>query len=375
MSKVRLSLVECFSEVADPRIARTRVHLLSDVLTLAVLAVIAGAEGWEDIEEFGHDKAEWLQQFLKLPGGIPSHDTISRVFRRLKPREFHAALLEWMGGLAEQFGFRQIAIDGKTLRRSHDHSLRAALHLVSAWSHANQLVLAQEATDAKSNEITAIPKILQLLELQGAIVTIDALGCQKEIAKQIVEGGGDYVLAVKDNQPKLHTAIAEYFLHLHETNFADCKVRRLTTADDGHGRQEQRCYYMTALPDTLQEFTKDWKQLTSIGQAINITTRDGHETSEVRYYILSGEPRVKQFAAAVRNHWSIENSLHWTLDMTFREDESRIRKDHGPENFATLRRNALSLLKRDKSKGSIKQKRKRAGWNNEALLNFIQQAT
>jgi len=376
MARCRLALVESFSEIADPRIERTKRHLLSDILTLAVLAVIAGAEGWEDIEEFGHSKHEWLKQYLSLENGIPSHDTISRVFRALKPKEFHSALTQWLETLHEQLGFEQIAIDGKTLRRSHDRSsMRATLHLVSAWSVANQLVLGQEATAAKSNEITAIPKLLQILELKGAIVTIDAMGCQKEIAQQIVGGGGDYVLAVKDNQPTLQAAISDYFLHLHETDFVGCEVRRWTTIDEGHGRHERRTYYVTPLPESMQSFAADWKKLTSIGQAINISFRDGREVADIRYFILSRPPQVKQFATAVRGHWSIENSLHWTLDMTFREDESRIRKDHGPENFATLRRTALGLIKQDKSKGSVKKKRKRAGWNNAALLTIVQNAT
>ena len=372
MARCTVALVECFAEIADPRIERSKRHLLSDILTLAVLAVIAGAEGWEDIEEFGHSKHDWLKQYLSLNSGIPSHDTISRVFRALKPNEFNSALTGWLETLREQLGFQQIAIDGKTLRRSHDRSsMQAALHLVSAWSVANQFVLGQEATDAKSNEITAIPKLLQMLELKGAIVTIDAMGCQKEI----VDGGGDYVLAVKDNQPTLHAAISDYFLHQHETDFAGCEVRRFTTINQEHGRQERRTYYVTPLPQSMQSFTADWKRLTSIGQAINITFRDGREVAEIRYFILSMPPQVKRFATAVRGHWGIENSLHWTLDMTFREDESRIRKDHGPENFATIRRAALGLIKQDKSKGSVKKKRKRAGWNNAALLNIIKNAT
>lgn len=376
MAKIRLSLVECFAELVDPRIERTKRHLLSDILTLSVLAVTAGAEGWEDIEEFGKNKLTWLKQYLHLPHGIPSHDTISRLFRQLKPGEFQAVLLQWMETLHKQLGFQLIAIDGKTARRSHDRqSMQSALHLVCAWNVANHMVLGQEATAAKSNEITAIPKLLQMLELKGALVTIDAMGCQKEIASQIVDGGGDYVLAAKDNQPTLTAAIGDHFTRLHETDFAGCEVRRLTTVDEGHGRAERRLYFITALPDSMKSFQADWKKLTSIGQAISITQRDGREVSDVRYFILSLEPQVKRFATAVRGHWGIENSLHWVLDMTFREDECRIRKDHGPENFATIRRTALSLIKRDKSKGSIKKKRKRAGWNNDALLNIIQQAT
>jgi predicted transposase YbfD/YdcC len=376
LARMKLSLVECFTEVIDPRIERTKRHELSDILTLSVLAVIAGAEGWEDIEEFGHSKQEWLKEYLELSNGIPSHDTISRVFRALKPQEFNAALLQWMESLHEQLGFRHVAIDGKTLRRSHDRgSMKAALHLVSAWSTAQQLVLGQEATDAKSNEITAIPKLLKLLELKGAIVTIDAMGCQKEIARQIVEGGGDYVLAVKDNQPTLHAAISNHFLHLYETDFAGCEVRRLTTVDQGHGRDERRYYYVTELPESLRTLGTEWAKLTSIGQAINVSIRNGQEVCDVRHFILSLPPQVKRFAAAVRGHWGIENSLHWTLDMTFREDESRIRKDHGPENFAILRRAALGRIKQDKSKGSVKKKRKRAAWNNDALLTIVKSSS
>jgi len=373
MARLKLPLVECFAEIADPRIERTRQHLLCDILTLAVLAVIAGAEGWEDIEEFGQSKHEWLKRYLALPNGIPSHDTISRVFRALKPQEFNAALTQWMETLHEELGFKHVAIDGKTLRRSHDRgSMREALHLVCAWSTAHQSVLGQQATDAKSNEITAIPLLLQMLELKGAIVTIDAMGCQKEIARQIVEGGGDYVLAVKQNQPTLYAAISDYFLHLHETGLAGRGVRQLKTVDQGHGRLEDRYYYITALPDSMIAFRDEWASLTSIGQVVSVTTRDGKEVSEVRQFILSTPPEVKRFARANRGHWGIENSLHWTLDITFREDESRIRKDHGPENFASLRRAALGLIKQDKSKGSVKKKRKRAGWNNEALLTIVQ---
>jgi predicted transposase YbfD/YdcC len=376
MAKRSLGLVECFAELVDPRIERTRRHRLCDILALSVLAVIAGAEGWEDIEEFGQQKHAWLKQFLSLSHGIPSHDTISRLFRALKPAAFQEALMEWLESLHEQLGLKLIAIDGKTVRRSHDRrTMKSALHLVCAWSVRNHLVLGQQATDAKSNEITAIPELLKRLELNGAIITIDAMGCQKEIARQIVNGGGDYVLAVKDNQPTLHAAIAEHFAGLHASNIANGEVRRLTTRDEAHGRREQRCYYVTALPDSLRALRDGWKTLTSIGQAINITERDGREISEVRYYILSLEPRVKQFAAAVRGHWGIENCLHWVLDVTFREDECRIRKDHGPENFASIRRAAVGLIKRDKSKGSVRKKRKRAAWNNDALLNLLQQAT
>jgi predicted transposase YbfD/YdcC len=365
-------MAECFAEIEDPRIERTKRHQLVDILCLAVLAVIAGAEGWEEVEEFGRQKRDWLKKFLRLPGGVPSHDTISRVFRQLKPAAFQEGFNRWMESLHEHLGLRLVAIDGKTLRRSHDRkTMKSALHAVCAWSVENHLVLGQQAVDEKSNEITAIPELLELLELKGAIVTIDAMGCQKEIAARIVKGGGDYVLAVKDNQPKLHAALQEYFLRLHETEFADGDCRRHETRDKAHGRCEERYYYQSPVPEELGELAPEWKELGSVGQVVAITQRDGRETSEVRYYIGSLKPSVKRFAAAVRGHWGIENSLHWVLDVTFDEDRSRIRKDHGPDNFALLRRFAVSLIKQDTTPGSVRRKRKRAAWNNEALARIV----
>lgn len=373
-------LVECFSEVVDPRSASWVFHELSDILSLAVLAVVAGAEGWEDIEEFGKQKQAWLKRFLRLPHGVPSHDTISRVFRLIDPRSFQQGFTRWIESLHEELGLKLVAVDGKTLRRSFDRdrrgaSMKSALHAVSAWSVENHVLLGQQACAEKSNEITAIPELLKLLELNGAIVTIDAMGCQKEIARAIVEGGGDYVLAVKENQPTLHTAIAEHFDQLHESDFQNSDCRRRRTEEKGHGRWEQRYYYQSPLPQSFQPFVKEWRGLATIGQAISITERDGKECSEVRYYISSLSPGVKRFAHAVRGHWGIENSLHWVLDVSFNEDQSRIRKDHGPENFALLRRFAVSLVKQDTSPGSIKKKRKRAAWNNQALATIAKLTT
>jgi predicted transposase YbfD/YdcC len=372
MQRNTLSILEHFADLKDPRIDRTKRHLLLDIIGLAICAVIAGAEGWEDIEAFGKAKHAWLKTLLRLPHGIPSHDTINRVFRMLKPERFQECFLRWTDSLHEQLGLKRIAIDGKTLRRSHDRaSAQNALHLVSAWSVENRLSLGQVAVDEKSNEITAIPKLLELLELQGAIVTIDAMGCQKEIARQIVDGGGDYVLVVKDNQPTLHAAIQEYFIHLHETNFEGSDCRRHTTREKGHGRVEERQYYFAPLPETWADLADDWAGLQGVGQVITSTEREGKPTDEVRYYISSLPPGVKRFAQAARGHWGIENSLHWVLDVTFDEDRSRIRKDHGPENFALLRRLATSLINQDDSQGSIRRKRKRAAWSNDALLNII----
>lgn len=366
------SLSECLSVIDDPRIERTRVHELLDILVLSVLAVMCGAEGWEDIETFGKTRIGWLKQFLKLKHGIPSHDTISRVFRMLKPEMFQAAFREWLVEMELVGGADVIAIDGKSLRRSHDKStFKRMLHSVSAWSVTNSVMLGQQAVDEKSNEITAIPELLKSLQLKGAIVTIDAMGCQKEIAEQIIAGKGDYVLALKDNQPTLCDAVEQYFVDVHENEPTSSEVRAHTTKDKGHGRTEIRHYYHAPIPKAMRSLFADWAGAKSIGQAINIVTRDGKESSEVRYFISSLDVGVKNFAQAVRGHWAIENKLHWTLDVTFNEDQSRIRKDHGAENFALLRRFVLSIIKLDKSKGSMRSKRKKAGWSEDYLLSLL----
>lgn len=364
-----------FEELEDPRMERTRKHSLVDIICLSICAVIAGAEGWEDIEEFGLQKEAWLRRHLRLENGIPSHDTISRVFRLLKPQVFEAAFRAWVQVLVERLGLRQIAVDGKTLRRSHDRGgMQSALHVVCAWSVENHLVLGQETVADKSNEITAIPELLKLLELKGAIVTIDAMGCQKEIAEEIASAGGDFVLAVKDNQPKLHAALQQHF----ETRHAEGRRGRgqhHATREKGHGRKEERHYYQTPIPPELAWITEAWPAARSLGQAISYITRDGEETSEVRYFLSSLTPDAQRLAHAVRGHWGIENSLHWVLDVSFDEDDCRIRKDHGPANFALLRRIAVNLIKQDTSKGSIRKKRKRAAWNDDTLLTILAAAT
>jgi predicted transposase YbfD/YdcC len=367
------TLVSSFADMTDPRIDRTKRHLLVDIVCLAICAVIAGADGWEDIEEFGKVREAWLRKFLRLPHGIPSHDTINRVFRAVKPSEFERCFLTWVQSLHEQLGFRHVAIDGKTLRRSHDRrGMKSALHLVCAWCVENHVVMGQQAVDGKSNEITAIPELLKLLELKGALITIDAMGCQKGIAQQIVEGGGDYVLAVKDNQPKLHEALQEQFIELHESG-AESGRGYHVTGEKSHGRQELRHYYTMPIPPKLAAQLASWKGCRSLGQVITHVTRDGkEEVSEVRYYISTLPSNARRFAAAVRGHWGIENSLHWVLDVTFDEDRSRIRKDHGADNFALLRRIAISLIKRDTSRGSVRRKRKRAAWSERGLETILQ---
>ncbi len=370
------SLIECFSHIEDPRVERTRIHELSDILVLSVLAVIAGAEGWEDIREYGIAKERFLRKYLRLPNGIPSEDTISRVMRMLQPNVVQDAFMEWVEELQGKLGVKTIAIDGKSMRRSHDRSTaRKMLHCVCAWSVENHLVLGEQAVDEKSNEITAIPKLLDALQLEGATVTIDAMGCQKDIAAKIAEGGGDYVLGAKDNHPQLCDAIESHFTAAHEADFVGYDVRKHTTHEKGHGRIETRHYYQTTVPASMAKHSSGWAKLKTICQVINITERDGKETSEVRYYISSLPLGVKRFAESARGHWGIENSLHWVLDVTFNEDQSRIRKDHGAENFGLLRRFAIGVIKQDISKGSIRKKRKRAAWDDSFLLTLLASMT
>ena len=373
-----LALSEHFRELKDPRIERTKRHLLMDIVLLAIVAVLSDAEGWEQIAEFGQQKEEWLKTVLQLPHGIPSADTIARVFQRINPDEFHRCFLSWTGVLTQELGCQQIGIDGKTLRSSADRtSGKRPLHLVSAWSTANRLVLGQQAVDGKSNEITAIPALLKLLEIKGAIVSIDAMGCQKAIAEQIVNAGGDYVLSLKDNQPSLHSAVIEHFEKLHTTDFAGPEgeqVRRHVTREQCGDTTITREYYLAPLPKELWHFRDSWCKLTSIGQVITMVEQGGDLKIGIRFYISSLRPRVKRFANAVRSHWTIENSLHWVLDMTFREDDSRLHKGHGAENMALLRRLVVSLLHRDANPGSLRIKRKRAAWNHEAALNLLANA-
>ena len=366
------SLVGCFSRIEDPRVERTRLHELTDILILSVLAVIAGAEGWEYIREYGENKEAFLRKFLRLPNGIPSEDTISRMMRMLHPNVVQDAFMDWVSEMQGNLSVKRIAIDGKSLRRSHDRSAaRKMLHCVCAWSVENHLVLGQQAVDEKSNEITAITKLLDSLDLEGATVTIDAMGCQKEIAAKIIEGGGHYVLGAKDNHPTLCKAIAEYFTSAHEEEFAGHDVRKHTTREKGHGRIETHHYFQCAIPLALKKLTSSWSKMKTICQVINITIRDGKETTEVRYYISSLPLGVKRFAESARGHWGIENSLHWVLDVTFDEDQCRICKGHGAENFALLRRFAIAIIKQDTSAGSIRKKRKRAAWNDSFLLTLI----
>jgi predicted transposase YbfD/YdcC len=371
VAKVSVRLEKYFAELTDPR-QREVTYPLINIVTIALCAVICGADDFVSIAEYGRKKKPWLSQFLDLSAGIPSHDCFNRVLGALQPGEFEKCLLSWITALHEVTAGQIVAIDGKTLRRSFDAaSSKAAIHMVSAWATANHISLGQVVVDEKSNEITAIPKLLKILELSGCLVTIDAMGCQLEIAEQIVAAGADYVLAVKGNQPTLHEGIVAFFLDHLEDDFDRVKVSRYQTEERGHGRAETRTYYVCPAPEDLPD-RKHWEKLTAIGIAINDTLRDGKNTSEVRYYILSRQLSAKRFAAAVRGHWGIENRLHWQLDVTFGEDQSRLRKGHADANFSILRRAALSLLKNNRtSKVGVKNKRLAAGWNDDYLAEVL----
>jgi predicted transposase YbfD/YdcC len=360
-----------FVDLTDPRVERARRHHLLDILILAVCATLGNADGWADVERFANAKLDFFKTFLDLPHGVPSHDTFGRVFARLDPAALLDCLRRWLDALGTTVAGEVVAIDGKTLKGSFDAAAgQNPLHLVSAWACDARLTLGQVAVDQKSNEITAIPLLLELLDLKGCIVTLDAMGCQTEIAAAIRGRGADYVLAVKDNQPGLHEVIHGAFVAHAENGFADAPVKRLTTVERRHGRDERREYVVAAAPRALAGGR--WRDVASIGMVTRTRVVGGVASEELSYYVSSLPPKVKAFARAVRSHWGIENRLHWTLDVTFAEDASRVRKDHGPFNLAMLRRLAVSILQRDRSvKDNLRGKRLRAGWDDEVLLKIL----
>ena len=364
-------LQDHFSDLTDPRTGKVT-HPLINIVVIAIYAVICGADDFVAIAKFGRSKRSWLSKFLDLSGGIPSHDRFNAVLAAIKPTEFEKCLLGWIVALHEITEGQIIPIDGKTLRRSFDKgSGKAAIHMVSAWASVNHISLGEVVVDDKSNEITAIPKLLEMLEIAGAMVTIDAMGCQTEIAKKIVNGKADYCLAVKGNQETLHQGLIDHFdKHLMD-DFAHTKVRRYETREKAHGRETTRWYYICPVPDDLPGKAR-WPKLKAIGIAISHTKRDGKDCYAVRYYILSKYVSGKRFAEAVREHWSIENRLHWQLDVTFQEDQCRLRQGHAAENFSILRRTALSLLKKEQTaKVGIKNKRLNAGWDHSYLEKVL----
>ncbi len=361
-----------FHDIDDPRIDRTKFHLLHDILVLAICAVICGADGPTAIEHYALAKQDWLQTWLKLPNGIPSHDTIGRVLAQIDPHQFQASFIRWIQDICHLLPGEVVPIDGKTLRRSFDTQLdQSPIHIVSAWASSNRLVLGQIKVDDKSNEITAIPELIDALDLTDCIVTIDAMGCQKAIATRIRVKGADYILALKGNQETLFTDVQELFHSLLTDISADRAFDYHEMSDHTHGRREIRRYWTVDLLDRLSP--KDqWDDLRSVGMVETERTLRGETTREQHYYLLSMPSNAEVFGNAVRSHWGIENSVHWVLDVTFREDESRIRMGHGPENFAILRHIALNLLREETSfKGSIKTKRLKCGWNNDYLAKVL----
>jgi len=372
---VSTSLAAHFAQVPDPRLERTKDHQLLDILMIAICAILCGANDWVGVATFGQARLGWFRTFLALPNGIPSHDTFGRVFARLDPAAFTQAFLEWTQAIRTVLSAEVIAIDGKTLRRSHDQGLgKGAIDMVSAWATANHLVLGQRKTAEKSNEITAIPELLRVLDVTGCIVTIDAMGCQTKIVETIVERGGDCVIAVKENQPRLYDDLQTTFRDARATHFREVAHDFHQTVEKDHGRMEtRRCWTITE-PRYL-DYINDaqaWQHLRTIVMVEAERRIGDHITVETRYFIASLENDAALALHAVRGHWGIENQVHWVLDLAFREDESRVRKDHGAENLAVLRHIALNLLKQDTTtKLGTQNKRLKAAWDQDYLLALL----
>jgi predicted transposase YbfD/YdcC len=366
---------EHFGQVKDPRKDRTKQHMLVDILVIAICAIICGAEGWVDIELYGNSKLTWLKTFLALPHGIPSHDTFGRVFSMIDAQQFQLAFYEWVLAVNEIIRGQIINIDGKCLRGSDDQKLgKRAIYMVSAWATENEIVLGQRKVDEKSNEITAIPELLKVLAISGCIVTIDAMGTQTNIAKTIVEAHADYILSVKENQGHLFEDISTLFAVDQAQNFKYASFEYKKTISKGHGRIDIRECWSTSSPAYLSLIrgVENWIGLHSVSMIINTRSIGDKETKQVRYYISSLPSNAEKILRAVRKHWSIENKLHWVLDVALNEDHSRVRKDQAPENLAVLRHIALNLLKHEKTaKGGIHAKQLQAGWKEDYLLKVL----
>lgn len=375
---LNLSVIAIFRDLPDPRINRRKLHNLEDIMTIAILAVLSGADHWTEIEEYGRSKQSWLGTFLELPNGIPSHDTFGRVFAVLDPAAFRESFARWIEAMRTRLvrvsTERQVAIDGKTSRRTASRAAGLGpLHMVSAWSVEHGVVLGQVATDVKSNEITAIPKLLDLINVEGCVVTIDALGCQHKIVQKILDRGGHYVLSVKENQPELEQDIREFFAWAERT--AVCERPQIETSEmitREHGREERRVASVSTDVAWLRGYGTKWKGVASIVQ-IEAWRKEGEKQShERRYYLSSVAGEAGRLNRIIRNHWGIENGLHWCLDIAFREDESRVRTGHAAENFAILRHLAMNLLKHETTcKLGIKSKRRKMSWDDTYLLKVL----
>ena len=365
------SLVRHFADLDDPRCELKRRHKLIDMIVIAIAAMLCGADGWVGIAAFGRAKRDWLGQFLELPNGIPAHDTFGRVFALIEPSAFEACFRTWVEAIREVIPGEIIAVDGKTLRRSHDRGAGlGALHLVSAWASSNRVVLGQVATEAKSNEITAIPRLLELLQIQGCIVTLDAMGCQVKIAALIQAQGAQYVLALKGNQETLAEEVEEAFIDADARAYEGSISEVVETTETGHGRRETRRYRTLANLEGVKR--RDlWKGLNMIGMVESTRELNGSTTQETRFYIGSIGADAETFARAVRRHWTVENQLHWSLDVAFREDDSRVREPVARENLAVLRHIALNRLKNDPTKLGIQNKRLKAGWDEHYLAKLL----
>ena len=368
-----VSLLKHFESIDDPRREYLIEHQLLDIIAITICAVICGAESWVEIEEYGYSKQEWLKQFLALPNGIPSRDTIRRLFAQLDPKQLQNCFLSWIKTLTQLTQGEVIAIDGKTLRHSYDKGKnKGAIHMVSAWASQNSLVLGQVKVDEKSNEITAIPQLLKILEIQGCIVTIDAMGTQKEIAQEIIQGGGDYILSLKGNQGNIYQDVEQLFNWVRKTNSENIPHEVCSTINKGHGRIEIRRHWLLSSVEHLID-AHLWSGLKRVGLIESERRIEGKPpTIERRYYLLSLDGGVERFAQAVRSHWCIENQLHWCLDVAFNEDDSRIRSGYAPENMSLIRHIALNLLGQETSvRAGKKAKRKKAGWDNAYLVKVL----
>jgi predicted transposase YbfD/YdcC len=376
-----LSLIEHFKNLPDPRVDRTKDHELIDILVIAVCCLLCDGESFNDMEDFGKAKQEWFKTFLSLPHGIPSHDTFNRLFAALDPKEFLECFLRWTQSLRQAVAQEIVALDGKALRRALNKN-EAPKYVVSAWAESNGLVLGQLKVQDKSNEITAVPELLRVLELAGCIVTVDAMGCQKKIAKEIIEADADYVLALKGNQETVHEEVKSFLDDLLVRSQqkrpkgavlgrAEQSLQRYQTVEKDHGRMESRTYYQSDYLEWFAERGK-WEGLRSVGLVEARREIDGKLSTERRYYLSSLKADVQSFARAVRGHWGVENKLHWTLDVCFGEDQSRARQGYAAENLATLRRLALNLLKREKTKKrGIRGKMLNASWDHAYLLRLL----